>query len=49
MVPRELLHSALAKQRLDGILTLLALDVLRVETWLRGKGVAAISSSDEDR
>ena len=48
-MPKELLHSALAKQRLDGIITFLTLDVLRVGTRLRGKGVAAISSSDEDR
>ena len=43
-MPRELLRSALAKQRLDGIITLLSRDVLRVGTRLRGKDVAALST-----
>ena len=43
-MPKELLHSFLAEQRLDGIITLLTLDVLRVGTRLRGKGVATISA-----
>ena len=46
-MPRELLHSPLAKQRLDGIITLLARclrGVLRGGTQLRGKGVAALST-----
>ena len=48
MVTRELLHSPLAKQRLDGIITLLARclrGVLRVGTRLRGKGVATLSTT----
>ena len=39
-----MLHSALAKQRLDGIITFLTLDVLRVGTRLRGKGVTTLST-----
>ena len=43
-MPRELRHSFLAKQRIDGIITLLSLDVLRVGARLRGKGVATFSA-----
>ena len=43
-MPRELLRRPLSEQHLDGIITLLALDVLRGGTRLRGKGVATLST-----
>ena len=43
-MPRELLRSAPARWRLDGIIALLSRNVLRVGTRLRGKDVAALST-----